>query len=340
MSEIKPKNRILTGDRPTGKLHVGHLKGSLLSRVALQWDYEQFIVIANLQAITDNVGNSEKIKKSISELLCDYYAVGLDFDRNTIYLQSEAPIVNELFIYLVNFVSLQKLSHNPTLKREIKDKEGFDKSTPLGFFLYPIHQSADILIVNANLVPVGKDQSPMIEDTREIARKFNQMYKVDLFNEPQPLYGTQENVPGIDGNKKMGKSLGNAIYLSDTEEELRQKVFMIKTDPNRIRATDPGRVEGNTVFIYHDLFNPNREEVEDLKERYRKGTVGDVEVKEKLFRALNSLLTPIRERRMEAEKIKRDLIIKMLDDSKKVNQIGGMIVQKVKEVMDIKPDII
>jgi tryptophanyl-tRNA synthetase len=328
------KKRILTGDRPTGKLHIGHLLGSLQNRVKLQDEYEQFILIANIHALSDNFANPEKVRESIEELLCDYYAVGIDFDKTTVYIQSEVPEVNEIFIYLANFTTLQQLSHNPTLKTELAQK-GFEGSTPLGFFLYPIHQAADILLVNGDLVPVGKDQAPMVEETRELARKFNATYGVNTLHEPQPLFGVEKNVPGIDGNEKMGKSLGNAIYLSDTEEELRKKVFATKTDPNRIHATDPGTVEGNTIFVYHDLFNLNKEEVEDLKTRYRAGTVGDVEVKEKLFIAMNNLLTPIRERRREAEGMKAQLLAKALEGSKKVQGIARGIVNEMKSAMKI-----
>lgn len=329
------KKRILTGDRPTGKLHIGHYFGSLQNRVKLQDEYDQFILIANIHALSDNATNPEKVRESIEELLCDYYAVGIDFDKTTIYIQSEVPETHEIFMYLSNFVSVQRLMHNPTLKTEISQKN-FDDSTPLGFFIYPIHQAADILCVNANLVPVGKDQAPMIEDTRELARKFNSTYKVDILNQPEALFGAEKNIPGIDGNEKMGKSLGNAIYLSDSEEELQKKVMMVKTDPNRIHATDPGTVEGNVVFIYHDLFNENKEEVEDLKTRYKAGTVGDKEVKEKLFIAMNNFLKPIRERRLEAEKMKSELLFKALEGSKKVQQIARGVADEMKSAMKIK----
>lgn len=328
------KKRILTGDRPTGKMHVGHLVGSLQNRVKLQHEYEQYVMIANVQALTDNFSNPEKVKESIGELLCDYYAVGIDYDVSTIFIQSEVPQIHEIFIYLANFATLQQLSHNPTIKTEIAQK-GFDTSTPLGFYIYPIHQAADILCVNADLVPVGKDQAPMVEDCRELARKFNNTYGVQVLSEPQALFGATKNVPGIDGNEKMGKSLGNAIYLSDSPEELRKKVFMIKTDPNRIRATDPGTVEGNTIFIYHDTFNPNTAEVEDLKERYRKGTVGDVEVKQKLYDAMNAMLEPIRERRAEAEGKKNELLARVIDNNQKVREKAQIIVNKMKDAMQI-----
>lgn len=329
------KKRILTGDRPTGKLHIGHFMGTLRNRVKLQEEYEQFITIVNVHALADNTDNPEKVRASIEELILDYYAVGIDFDKTTVFIQSEVPQTHEIFIYLSNFVSLQKLMHNPTLKTEIK-QNNMEDSTPLGFFIYPIHQAADILTVNADLVPVGRDQAPMIEDCRELARKFNATYKTDILHQPQALFGVETNVPGIDGNAKMGKSLNNAIYLGDTQEELRKKVFATKTDPNRIRATDPGTVEGNTVFTYHDLFNTNLEEVEDLKERYRKGTVGDVEVKEKLFVAMNTLLEPIRERREEAKTKRAELLERVIENNAKVREIAQDVVDSMKDAMKIR----
>jgi tryptophanyl-tRNA synthetase len=331
------KKRILTGLRPTGKLHIGHYLGMLTNTVRLQDEYKVYLMIANVQALTDNADNPIMVKESIDELLMDFYAVGINFDKTTVFIQSEVPQIHEIFIYLANFTSIQKLGHHPTLKTEIGQKS-MNESTPLGFFIYPIHQVADILCVNADLVPVGREQAPMIEDTREIARKFNTTYKTDALSQPQALFGVEKNVPGIDGNEKMGKSLGNAIYLSDTEEELRKKVFAMKTDPNRIRATDPGQVEGNTVFIYHDLFNDDGEEVEDLKRRYREGNVGDVEVKEKLFIAMNKVLKPIREKRLEAESKKAELKQKAIEGSRKVSEIAQETVNKMKKAMMIDFD--
>jgi tryptophanyl-tRNA synthetase len=331
------KKRILTGLRPTGKLHIGHYLGMLTNTVRLQDEYKVYLMIANVQALTDNADNPIKVKESIDELLMDFYAVGINFDKTTVFIQSEVPQIHEIFIYLANFTSIQKLGHHPTLKTEIGQKS-MNESTPLGFFIYPIHQVADILCVNADLVPVGREQAPMIEDAREIARKFNTTYKTDALSQPQALFGVEKNVPGIDGNEKMGKSLGNAIYLSDTEEELRKKVFAMKTDPNRIRATDPGQVEGNTVFIYHDLFNDDGEEVEDLKRRYREGNVGDVEVKEKLFIAMNKVLKPIREKRLEAESKKAEMKQKAIEGSRKVSEIAQETVNKMKKAMMIDFD--
>ncbi len=328
------KKRILTGDRPTGRLHIGHLLGSLLNRVKLQDEYDQYVLIANVQALTDNFDNPGKVSESMLDLLCDYYAVGIDFDKSTVFIQSEVKQIHEIFVYLSNFVTIQQISHNPTIKTELAQK-GMEQSTPLGFFMYPVHQVGDILAVNADLVPVGKDQLPMIETARELARKFNATYGVEVLHEPEALVGVEKNVPGIDGNEKMGKSLNNAIYLSDDEKTLREKIFKVFTDPKRIHATDPGTIEGNVAFMYHDLFNKNKDEVAELKDRYVKGTVGDVEVKEKLFVAMNEVLSPIREKRKEAEKIKDQLLIKALEGSKKVSLIAEGIVDEMKSAMKI-----
>lgn len=334
---MNDKKRILTGDRPTGKLHIGHLIGSLQNRVRLQDEYDEYIIIANIQALTDNFDNPKKVKENIQELLCDYYAAGIDFDKTTVFIQSEVPAIHEIFMYLSNFATVQQVQHNPTIKTEIAQK-GLENSTPLGFFIYPVHQAADIFCVNADLVPVGKDQAPMIEDSRVLARKFNHTYGVKLLHEPEALFGTDVNVPGIDGNSKMGKSLNNCIFLSDSEEELRKKVFQVYTDPARIHATDPGNIEGNVAFIYHDLFNNNKDEVEKMKDLYRQGEIKDVEVKERLFEVMNEYLKPIRERRVEAEGMKDELLTKALDGSKKVQVIAKDIVEQMKEAMELSFD--
>jgi tryptophanyl-tRNA synthetase len=328
------KKRILTGDRPTGKLHIGHLLGTLENRVKLQDEYDTYVLIANVQALADNFDNPSKVRENIEELLCDYYASGLDFDKATVFIQSEVPEIHEIFVYLANFVTTQQIQHNPTIKTEIAQK-GMGESTPLGFFMYPIHQIADILCVNADLVPVGKDQAPMVEDTRRVARKFNNTYGVSIFNEPEALFGVDVNVPGIDGNAKMGKSLNNCIYLSDSEEELRKKVFKVYTDPNRVHATDPGTTEGNVAFFYHDLFNDDKKEVEEMKERYREGKIKDMEVKERLFEVMNSKLASIRERRKEAEGMKKELLQKALKGSERVSEIAKGTVEQMKEAMQL-----
>lgn len=329
---MENRKRILTGDRPTGQMHIGHLKGSLENRVKLQDEYNSFIEIANIQALSDNFNNPSKVRESIFELLYDYYAVGIDFDKSHVFIQSEVPEVNEIFIYLANFVTVQQVQHNPTIKTEMAQND-FEKSTPLGFFFYPIHQAADILCVNADLVPVGKDQAPMIEDARKIARKFNKTYGMEIFRQPKALFGVEENVPGIDGGVKMGKSLNNGIYLGDSEEELRKKVFKVYTDPNRIHATDPGKIEGNIAFTYLDLFATDIEEVNEMKKRYQEGKIKDIEVKERLFEIMNAYLLPIRQRREEAKGMKKELLEKALRGSAEVSSIAKETVGKMKKAM-------
>lgn len=334
MSIMEDRKRILTGDRPTGKLHIGHYMGSLLNRAKLQDEYDEYIIIANIQALTDNFDNPGKVRENIEELLCDYYAAGIDFDKATVFIQSEVPQIHEIFIYLSNFATVQQIQHNPTIKTELAQK-GMETSTPLGFFMYPIHQAADILCVNADLVPVGKDQAPMVEDTRILARKFNNTYKTNILHEPQALFGVPINVPGIDGAEKMGKSLNNCIYLSDSEEELRKKVFKVYTDPSRVHATDPGKIEGNVAFMYMDLFNDDIREVDAMKERYKAGTIKDVEVKERLFEVMNEKLTPIREKRKEAEQMKEKLMEKAMEGSAKVSGIARNVADQMKEAMKL-----
>ncbi|MCX6705936.1 MAG: tryptophan--tRNA ligase [Candidatus Woesebacteria bacterium] len=327
------KKRILTGDRPTGRLHLGHYVGSLQNRVKLQDEYDQFVMIADVQALTDNFEDPQKVRENVKELVLDYLAVGIDPSKTTILIQSMIPEIAELTVFYLNLVTLERVLRNPTVKDEIKQK-GFGQNIPAGFAMYPISQAADITIFNASLVPVGEDQLPMIEQTREIVRKFNLLYG-EVFIEPEALVGNVKRLPGIDGNTKMGKSLGNCIYLSDSEEELKKKVMSMYTDPNRIHSTDPGKVEGNPVFIYHDVFNPDKAEVEDLNKRYKEGKVGDVEVKEKLFIKLNDFLKPIREKRREFEG-KDEILDKILKEgTEKARGVAKETMQKVRSVMKI-----
>lgn len=291
------EKRILTGDRPTGPLHLGHYVGSLQNRVRLQHDYDTYILIADIQALTDNFEHPEKLEANVFEVALDYLAVGLDPERVKIVVQSMVPELSELTTYFMNLVTVATLERNPTVKDEIKQRN-FKRGVPVGFWSYPISQAADITIFKAELVPVGEDQLPMIEQAREIVRRFNSLYAKVLV-EPRAMLGQMARLPGTDGGAKMSKSLGNCIYLGDPSEAVRKRVMSMFTDPTRIHPTDPGHVEGNPVFTYHDLFNPDKAEVDDLKERYRKGTVGDVEVKQKLFSALDTFLKPIRECRAE-----------------------------------------
>ena len=326
------KKRILTGDRPTGRMHLGHFVGSLKNRVKLQDSYDQFVMIADVQALTDNFEQPQKVRASIKEVLLDYLAVGIDPKKTTILIQSMIPEIAELTVFYLNLVTLERVLRNPTVKDEIKQK-GFGQNIPLGFAMYPVSQAADITVFNADLVPVGEDQLPMIEQTREIVRKFNSLYN-KVFVEPEALVGEVKRLPGTDG-AKMGKSVNNAIYLSDGEEELKKKVMSMYTDPDRIHSTDPGKVEGNPVFIYHDVFNPNKSEVEELKKMYKEGKVGDVEVKEKLFVALNTFLKPIRERRSEFEGKDAELEKILKEGTEKAREVAKETMQKVRHAMKI-----
>jgi tryptophanyl-tRNA synthetase len=287
---------MLTGDNATGKLHLGHFVGSLQNRVKLQKDYETFIIIADMHAFAypKYVENPDVIAKSVFEVTMANLAVGMDPEKTHFFPESAVPEIYQLSTIFSMLVSHNRALRNPTLKEEIRDKDLGDKFS-LGFINFPILQAADILCVKADLVPIGEDQLPHIELTREIARKFNNTYG-QTFKEPEPLVGKVARLIGTDGNAKMSKSLDNTIYLNEPEESLKQKVMNMYTDPNRIHPTDPGVVEGNPVFIYHEAFNTNSEEVADLKGRYLTGKVGDVEVKEKLYEALNQFIAPIREK--------------------------------------------
>src|SRR5713101_7779307 len=289
--------RILTGDRPTGPLHLGHYVGSLQNRVRLQNEYDTYVLIADIQALTDNFEHPENLAANVFEVALDYLAVGLDPEKVKIVVQSMVPELSELTTYFMNLVTVATLERNPTVKEEIKQRN-FDRGVPVGFWSYPISQAADITIFKADLVPVGEDQLPMIEQAREIVRRFNRLYAKVLI-EPKAMLGSVARLPGTDGGAKMSKSLGNCIYLGDSPEMVRKGVMSMYTDPTRLHPTDPGHVEGNPVFTYHDVFNPDKAEVDDLKERYRKGTVGDVEVKQRLYDPLINFLAPIRERRMQ-----------------------------------------
>lgn len=295
------KKRILTGDRPTGKMHLGHYVGSLKNRVSLQDEYETFIMVADVQALTDNYDNPSKVRENILEVTMDNLAVGLDPDKVNFFIQSQIPEIAELTVFFMNLVTLEKVLRNPTVKTEIKQKFG-EGAVPVGFINYPISQAADILFLRTNLVPAGEDQRPMIELSRDIAQKFNSLYG-EVFPLPDLKVGEFGRLVGTDGNAKMSKSLGNTIYLSDPGEVVEKKVMSMYTDPNRIKASDPGNVEGNPVFVYLEAFAPKEEiaQINVYKERYRLGQVGDIEVKKYLIKILNDFLSPIRKRRFELE---------------------------------------
>ncbi len=297
------RKRILTGDRPTGKLHLGHYVGSLKNRVALQDAYDCFFIIADLHTLTTKSEKSDlmQLNDNIYNVVLDYLSVGIDPERSVIFLQSAVPEEYELTLLLGMLVSVPRLSRLPSIKDMARAANMDEETVPFGLIGYPVLQAADILLPRAHLVPVGKDNEAHVEITRELARRFNRTYGQEVFPEPEVMIGDVPSLIGTDGQAKMSKSLGNAIMLSDDKETVEQKVRGMYTDPNRVRADIPGRVEGNPVFIYHDAFNPDVDEVNDLKDRYRKGTVGDVEVKRKLARAINNFLDPIRERRARYE---------------------------------------
>ncbi len=330
------KEIILTGDRPTGKLHIGHYIGSLKNRVMLQstGKYDSYIMIADTQALTDNARNPEKIRNSLIEVALDYLAVGLDPEKSTIFVQSQIPALFELTTDYMDLVTLSRLERNPTVKTEIKQK-GFGDSLPVGFLTYPVAQAADITAFKATLVPVGDDQEPMLEQTREIVRSFNRTYNVDVLVEPKGYFPPkgQGRLPGLDGNAKMSKSLGNAIYLSDDAEMVKKKVMSMYTDPNHIHVEDPGQVEGNTVFTYLDVFDPDKDTVAQLKEDYQKGGLGDVKIKRYLNKVLEAELAPIRERRQKyAENL--DAVYDMLyQGSQKANQVADQTLQEVRDAI-------
>jgi len=330
------KKRILTGDRPTGKLHLGHYVGSLANRVKLQDEYDQFVLIADVQALTDNFEDPGKVSGNVAELVLDYVAAGIDPEKSTIVVQSMIPAIAELTIFYMNLVSLNRVLRNPTVKDEVKQK-GFGDKLPAGFAMYPVSQVADITAFGANLVPVGEDQLPMIEQTREIVKKFNSLYGETLV-EPSGLVGEFPRLVGLDGKSKMSKSLGNTIYLSEESESLKKKIMGMYTDPGRVHADDPGKVNGNPVFIYHDAFNKNKAEVKDLKERYRKGKVGDVEVKQKLFEAVDEFLEPMRKRRRQLEKDPKRVGEILRKGVVRGREVSGEILEKVKAAMKINYD--
>lgn len=317
------RKRILTGDRPTGRLHLGHYVGSLKNRIELQEQYETYIIIADLHSLTTRPSKEDilQIRENVREMVLDYLASGIDPSKTTIYLQSAVPAVYEMNLIFEMLISLNRLTGLPSLKEMARNAHMDPESIPFGLIGYPVLQTADVLMPRAHLVPVGKDNEAHIELARDIARRFNQYYG-DIFPLPDVLLSDVPTLIGTDGKGKMSKSAGNAIYLADDSKTVEKKVNSTYTDPNRISADIPGTVEGNPIFIYHDVFNTDKEEVQDLKKRYREGKVGDVEVKQKLSTALNTFLDPLRERRAHyasekglVEKIIYDGTLKMIEIS-------------------------
>lgn len=334
------KKRILTGDRPTGPLHLGHYVGSLANRVKLQQEYETYILLADVQALTDNFDKPETLRANIFEVVLDYLAVGLDPKHCAFVVQSMVPEIAELTVYYLNLVTLARVERNPTVKTEIQQK--FGNEVPMGFVCYPVSQCADITAFGAHLVPVGDDQAPMIELTRDIAGRFNHYYGETLVL-PEGMYAKVSRLPGTDGMAKMSKSLGNGIYLKDDAETVKKKVMSMYTDPNRIRGIEPGNVDGNPVFTYLDAFHADIALVDDLKARYRAGgadekgkpLLGDVVVKRELIKVLEELLEPIRTRRAEFARDEAYVWDVVSEGTRRGRQRAGEVMASVREAMKL-----
>lgn len=339
---------ILTGDRPTGKLHLGHYIGSLRCRVQLQQegDFDRmFVFMADVQALTDNADNPEKIRQNIMEVALDYLAAGLDPTKCTLFIQSMIPELAELTTYLMNLITVSRVQRNPTVKTEIKMRN-FEANIPLGFFCYPVSQAADITLFKATTVPAGEDQEPMIEVARELARRFNQIYG-DVLVEPNimlPENATARRLPGTDGKEKMSKSLGNCIYLSDSADDVWQKVRSMYTDPNHINVSDPGTVEGNAVFTYLDAFStdadfanfwPEYQNLDELKDHYRRGGLGDMKCKKFLNTVINNMLEPMRQRRHELEQDIPAIFDILRKGSEQAREVAAQTMSEVRHAMRI-----
>lgn len=345
---MKEKIITLTGDRPTGPLHIGHYVGSLRKRVEIQnsGKYNQFVMIADLQALTDNADNPEKIRENVMEVMLDYLAAGLEPDKTTFVLQSAIPALYELPMYYSNLVTVARLQRNPTIKNEIKLRN-FENNIPVGFFTYPISQAADITAFGAKYVPVGDDQLPMIEQTREIVNSFNRIYKTDTLVLPEAILPDNETcsrLPGTDGNAKMSKSLGNCIYLKDTSEEIKRKVMSMYTDPNHIKVEDPGDTKNNTVFIYLEAFAtdehfkkylPEYKNLDELKAHYERGGLGDMKVKRFLNDVMQEVMEPIRTRRENYEKRKLEVFEMLRQGTLKAVEHTNILLNKVKKDIGI-----
>ncbi len=325
---------VLTGDRPTGKLHLGHYIGSMQNRIALQEKYDRcFYMIADVQALTDNAENPDIVHKNVMEVALDNLAVGLDPKKTTFFIQSQIPEIAELTVFFLNLVTLARLRRNPTVKNEMKQK-GFGENVPAGFLAYPVSQAADILFCGSNIIPVGEDQLPVIEQANEIVAKFNSLYG-KTFNKIQPILSNTPRLIGIDGNAKASKSLGNAIFLDDSAEEVARKVMMMYTDPKHIHASDPGRVKGNVVFAYLDTFDIDKDKVEKLKQQYKRGGLGDVEIKKYLITVLEKLISPIRSKRRALAKNPEVVMEILREGTERTRKIAKETMRKVREAIKI-----
>ncbi len=329
---MSKKEIILTGDRPTGPLHLGHYVGSLKARVELQHSCEQYVMIADAQALTDHAKEPEKVRDNVLQVALDYLAVGIDPNLSTIFIQSLIPALPELTQYYLNLITWNRLKHNPTVKQEIIQK-GFGEAVPAGFMTYPVSQAADITAFKATLVPVGADQQPMIEQTNEIVRHFNRIYKTDTLVEAKALIPKVSRLPGIDGDAKMSKTLGNAIYLSDPVEVVTKKVKKMYTDPNHLRVEDPGQVEGNPCFTYLDVFGTDQAKIQELKDHYLMGGLGDSVVKNYLLEVLLEFLEPIQKRRAEQSE---GAVMDMLQEgTAKANKVAAETLLEVRAAMKL-----
>lgn len=330
------KKRILTGDRPTGKLHLGHFVGSIVNRIKLQEQYDCYFIIADLHTLTTKPNKDDllKVRENIREMVLDYLACGIDPTKSTIYLQSACPAVYEMNLIFEMLVSVNRLSQIPSLKEMAKNAHIDPENLPFGLLGYPILQSADILMAKADLVPVGKDNESHVEITRDVARKFNLLYG-DYFPMPEVLLSELPSLVGTDNKGKMSKSADNCIYLAEDSKTLSKKVRGMYTDPNRIHAHIPGTVEGNPVFVYHDYFNPNKDQVADFKKRYREGNITDVEIKDALFESLDKFLTPIREKRAEIEKEKGFVEKVIYEGTLKMIELSNEVLKGMKSQMGL-----
>ena len=331
---LKDSKTVLTGDRPTGKLHLGHFVGSIQNRIKLQNEADKsFYMIADVQGLTDNADNPQKIRDNVIEVAIDNIACGLDPKKTIMFIQSEIPEIAELTVLFLNLVTLARLRRNPTVKSEMKDK-GYGENVPAGFLAYPISQAADILFAHSNLIPVGEDQLPVIEQANEIVDSFNRFYG-ETFKRIKSLVGNTPRLVGVGGNVKMSKSLNNGIYLSDSFEEISKKVMSMYTDPNHIHVNDPGSVKGNVVFTYLDIFDSDKLELEKLKEQYKKGGLGDVVIKKRLITILESIIGPIRKKREELAKNPEEIIKILEDGTKKARIIAKETMAEVRKAMKI-----
>ncbi|MDN0073394.1 tryptophan--tRNA ligase [Crenobacter sp. SG2303] len=332
---VTPSDIILTGDRTTGQLHLGHYVGSLRNRVLLQDHCQQFLLLADAQALTDNMGNYLKVRDNVLQVALDYLAVGIDPQKSTIFIQSLVPELSELASYYLNLVTVSRLERNPTIKDEIKQR-GYERDIPAGFLTYPAAQAADITAFKATIVPVGADQVPMIEQTNEIVRRFNASVDQDILVEARavvPEAGAR--LPGIDGKAKMSKSLGNALVLSASPDEISQAVKMMYTDPNHLKVSDPGQIEGNVVFTYLDAFEPDTALVDDLKARYRQGGLGDTVIKKQLEERLQALLEPIRTRREELARDPLAVMEILKAGTRQAREVAAKTLAEVKHAMGL-----